>query len=276
LTALIHTKEQLAKLPTLGHRAVVMTMGALHDGHRELIRSARKHADQVVLTVFVNPLQFAPSEDLDRYPRSLERDVQLAETEAVDVVFAPNVEEVYPDGSPQIRVDPGPIGDVLEGKSRPGHFGGVLTVVLKLLNLTCPDIAAFGEKDYQQLVLVRRMVRDLDLPVRILAVPVVRDRDGLALSSRNAYLSPTERQAATALSRALRAGACETKAAEVLSTANAFIDAEPGVRLDYLSLTDPELGPAPIEGPARLLVAAHVGRTRLIDNMAVTLTRGGH
>lgn len=190
-------------------RAVVMTMGALHAGHLSLVRHARELADQVVVTIFVNPLQFGAGEDLSRYPRDLEGDLALLTGEGLlgagDVVLAPTPDVMYPDGDPLVRVSAGPLGDVLEGAVRPGHFDGVLTVVLKLLHLTRPDVALFGRKDAQQLAAVRRMVRDLDVPVEVVGVPLVRDADGLALSSRNAYLSPDERVRALGLSRALRA-----------------------------------------------------------------------
>ncbi len=257
--------------------AVVMTMGALHEGHETLMRAAAAQADRVVVTIFVNPLQFGPDEDYDRYPRTLDADLGVCARAGVDVVFAPSREEVYPGGDPAVRVDPGPGGRVLEGASRPGFFDGVLTVVNKLLHLTRPDLAFFGEKDYQQLALVKAMVRDTDLPVRIVGVPIVRESDGLARSSRNRYLSADERAVALALSAALRAGdragAAGAGASGVLAAArSAFEQAGAGrARLDYLVLTDPLLGPAPGRGPARLLVAGYVGDTRLIDNAAVTL-----
>src|SRR5947209_11092294 len=192
--AVARTREELialrAALP--GRVAVVMTMGALHEGHAELMRAARRSADHVVVTVFVNPLQFGAGEDLDRYPRTWEADLQVCAHENVDVVFAPSEQEMYPHGRPTVRVAAGPVADRLEGSSRPGHFDGVLTVVSKLLHLTQPSVAVFGEKDAQQLALIRLMVRDLDLPVRVLSVPTVREPDGLALSSRNRYLTRSE------------------------------------------------------------------------------------
>jgi pantoate--beta-alanine ligase len=194
-------------------------MGALHDGHAELIRTARTIAGadgEVVTTVFVNPLQFGAGEDLDRYPRTLDSDVKIAEQAGADVVFAPSADEVYPGGEPQVRVAAGPMGERLEGASRPGHFDGMLTVVAKLLHLTAADIALFGQKDAQQLALVRRMVRDLNFPVEIVGVPTVREDDGLALSSRNRYLSAEERRTALALSRALFAGRDRHAAQEAL------------------------------------------------------------
>ncbi|MBZ9642529.1 pantoate--beta-alanine ligase [Streptomyces sp. PSKA30] len=202
-----------------GRTAVVMTMGALHDGHAALVRTAREHVGRdgfVVVTVFVNPLQFGKGEDLDRYPRTLEADLKVAEQAGADVVFAPAVEEVYPGGEPQVRISAGPMGERLEGASRPGHFDGMLTVVAKLLHLTRPDVAFFGQKDAQQLALIRRMVRDLNFGVEIVGVPTVREDDGLALSSRNRYLSPQERRTALALSRALFAGRDRHAAQEAL------------------------------------------------------------
>ncbi|MEV3990152.1 pantoate--beta-alanine ligase [Streptomyces sp. NPDC049837] len=189
-----------------GRTAVVMTMGALHDGHATLVRAARKHVGKkgyVLVTVFVNPLQFGAGEDLDRYPRTLEADLKTAEQAGANAVFAPSADEVYPGGEPQVRITAGPMGERLEGASRPGHFDGMLTVVAKLLHLTRPDVAFFGQKDAQQLALIRRMVTDLNFPVEIVGVPTVREPDGLALSSRNRYLSPRERRTALALSAAL-------------------------------------------------------------------------
>ncbi|WP_125776280.1 pantoate--beta-alanine ligase [Antribacter gilvus] len=259
-------------------RAVVMTMGALHDGHLELVRRARAEAGpdgQVLVTIFVNPLQFGKGEDLDTYPRDLDGDVAKLGTVGADLVFAPTPDVMYPDGDPVVRVSAGCAGQVLEGVHRPGHMDGVLTVVLKLLHLTRPDVALFGQKDAQQLLAVRRMVRDLDLDVEILGVPTVREPDGLAMSSRNAYLSPEERGQALALSRALRAGAeagPRGGAPAVLATASGILNAAPGVVVDYLALVDPDTVedvPADRTGPALLLVAARVGTTRLIDNQAV-------
>ncbi|WP_274561166.1 pantoate--beta-alanine ligase [Streptomyces spiramyceticus] len=202
-----------------GRTAVVMTMGALHEGHATLIRAARKHVGPkgfVVVTVFVNPLQFGVGEDLDRYPRTLDADLALAEQAGADVVFAPSADEVYPGGEPQVRIAAGPMGERLEGASRPGHFDGMLTVVAKLLHLTTPDAAFFGQKDVQQLALIRRMAQDLNFPVEIVGVPTVREEDGLALSSRNRYLSPQERRTALALSGALFAARDRLAAQEAL------------------------------------------------------------
>ncbi|WP_435880948.1 pantoate--beta-alanine ligase [Streptomyces pharetrae] len=196
-----------------------MTMGALHEGHATLIRTAREHVGRkgyVVVTVFVNPLQFGAGEDLDRYPRTLDADLKTAEQAGADIVFAPSADEMYPDGRPEITLRAGAMGERLEGASRPGHFDGMLTVVAKLLHLTRPDVAFFGQKDAQQLALIRRMVRDLNFPVEIVGVPTVREEDGLALSSRNRYLSPQERRTALALSRALFAAQDRHVALEAL------------------------------------------------------------
>ncbi|GLY25484.1 pantoate--beta-alanine ligase [Micromonospora sp. NBRC 101691] len=277
MTAVVHTRAELAtaRAALTGTVGVVMTMGALHSGHESLLRAAREQADHVLVTVFVNPLQFGPNEDFDRYPRTLDDDLTVCRRAGADLVFAPSVAEMYPDGAPLVRLDPGRLGGELEGESRPGFFHGVLTVVLKLLQLTRADLAFFGEKDYQQLTLVRRMARDLDVPVRVVGVPTVREPDGLALSSRNRYLSPAERVTARSLSAALHAGSLAASdgatAADVLVAANAVFDDRSDVDLDYLVLTDPDLEPGPATGPARLLVAARVGTTRLIDNMAIRL-----
>ncbi|MEU6803492.1 pantoate--beta-alanine ligase [Streptomyces neyagawaensis] len=218
-TTVLRTADELQARTPAGRRAVVMTMGALHEGHATLVRTAREIAGaegEVVVTVFVNPLQFGAGEDLDRYPRTLDADVKLAEQSGADVVFAPGVDEVYPGGEPQVRVTAGPMGERLEGASRPGHFDGMLTVVAKLLHLTRPDVALYGQKDAQQLALIRRMVRDLNFGVDVVAVPTVREPDGLALSSRNRYLSAQERRTALALSQALFAGRDRHAAQEAL------------------------------------------------------------
>jgi len=272
MTEVVTTRAELtsARAALSGQVGVVMTMGALHAGHAALLRAARAECDHVVATIFVNPLQFGPNEDYDRYPRTVEEDLALLRECGTDLAFLPSVEEMYPTGQPRVTLSAGPLGTVLEGAHRPGHFDGVLTVVLKLMNLTRPTVAYFGEKDYQQLVLIRTMVADLNLPTTIRAVPTVREPDGLALSSRNRYLSAGEREAALALSRALRAGAeAATRGPdEVLAAARRELA---GVDVDYVALTDPDLGPPPRSGPARLLVAARIGSTRLIDNTALTL-----
>jgi pantoate--beta-alanine ligase len=277
VTAVARTRAELAVMREAlpGSVAVVMTMGALHEGHAELVRVARKRADIVVVTIFLNPLQFAPGEDLSRYPRTFDADLVICEREGVDLVFAPTPDVVYPDGEPSVRVDAGWLGDVLEGASRPGHFSGVLTVVAKLFHLTRADIALFGEKDAQQLELIRRMVRDLDIPVEVVGVPTVRDPDGLALSSRNMYLSVADRKVALTLSTALYAGAA--RAADgvepVIAAAAAVLLDVPGLEVDYLELVDDQTWqPATANpGTARLLVAARLGSTRLIDNVPVTV-----
>jgi pantoate--beta-alanine ligase len=241
------------------------------------MRAARSEVGRdglVIVTIFVNPLQFGAGEDLDRYPRSLDADLAMCEAENVDVVFTPERAEIYPEGDPHVTVDPGPLGRELEGASRPGHFAGVLTVVAKLLKLTVPTYAMFGEKDYQQLTLVRRMVADLEMPYEIVGVPTVREPSGLALSSRNRYLDDEEIHLATSLSTALEAGAgaAAQGAESVLEAARAVLDDNPGLDVDYLALRAADLSDVPGPGPARLLVAARVGSTRLIDNMAVDLS----
>jgi len=278
VTRVVHTREELAaereRLAAAGGPvAVVMTMGALHAGHAELIRTARQRAQAVVVTVFLNPLQFAPGEDLAKYPRTLPSDVALCEEHGVDLVFAPTTDVVYPEGEPLVRVSAGPVGDILEGRSRPGHFDGVLTVVAKLLHLIDPHLAYFGRKDAQQLWLITQMVRDLDLPVEVVPVRTVRADDGLALSSRNAYLSDADRSAALALSRALAAGSAAAREgpAAVLAGAKAVLAAEPALQVDYLALVDPVTFDDGLHGEAVLLIAAFVGATRLIDNTLVHL-----
>jgi pantoate--beta-alanine ligase len=260
---------------------LVPTMGAFHDGHLSLIRRARRDCDVVVVTLFVNPTQFAPSEDLDAYPRDEQRDSRLAEAEGVDVLFAPPVEEVYPDGF-ATSVTVGGITEMLEGhptRRGPSHFAGVTTVVTKLFNMVGPDVAYFGQKDAQQALVLRRLARDLDIPVRIEVCPTVRDPDGLALSSRNAYLSDAERAQAQGLSRALRAAGAAVEAGErdakiVLRAARAELDGA-GIEPEYLelrSLTD--LTPVErVNGSALLAVAARVGRARLIDNVVLGPSR---
>ena len=276
-----------------GRVGFVPTMGALHVGHAALMATARdalragagdpegeveptpaEGRDVLVVSIFVNPMQFAPGEDLDRYPRTFDADLEICAAQGVDVVFAPGVDDVYPGGEPQVTVDPGPMATVLEGASRPTHFHGVLTVVAKLFGLVRPDLAVFGQKDYQQLALIRRMVADLCMGIEVVGGETVREADGLALSSRNAYLDPHQRQVALTLSAALRAGeaARDTGPAGVLKAARAVLDSADEVEVDYLELTDPDLGPAPEQGEARLLVAARVGSTRLLDNIPVTLT----
>ncbi|SEP08917.1 pantoate--beta-alanine ligase [Trujillonella endophytica] len=260
-----------ARLP--GRVALVPTMGALHEGHRTLVRAAREQCDAVVVSVFVNPTQFGPGEDFDRYPRTWDADLAALAEEGTDLVFHPGVEDVYRPGALGVTVDPGPLGAVLEGAVRPGHFAGVLTVVAKLFGLVRPDAAFFGEKDYQQLVLIRAMARELVLPVEVIGVPTVREDDGLALSSRNRYLSAEQRATSATLNRALRAGADAGPrgAQAVLAAAREVLATAPELVPDYLELTDPDLRPAPSAGPARLLLAARADSTRLLDNVPVTL-----
>jgi pantoate--beta-alanine ligase len=271
----------------------VATMGALHVGHASLMARAREAVGDgvVVVSIFVNPLQFGPGEDLDRYPRTFDADLDLCAAEGVDVVFAPAVDEVYPGGvsagvvptgsaGDGVSVEPGQLATRFEGASRPGHFRGVLTVVAKLFGLVRPDVTIFGEKDYQQLTLVRRMSADLCLGVEVLGGETVREPDGLALSSRNRYLDATQRQQAVALSRALRAAqqAAVDGPDAARKAALAALEAADGVELDYLAVTDRDLGDLPADVPpgteGRALVAARVGTTRLIDNVPLTFGRG--
>jgi pantoate--beta-alanine ligase len=252
----------------------VATMGALHDGHRSLLARARTDADLVAMSIFVNPLQFGPHEDMDAYPRDLDGDLEIAERDGVDVLFAPTAEEMYPGGAPDVTVDPGPLGERLEGASRPGHFAGVCTVVARLFGLTGPCTAYFGEKDAQQLALVRRMVSDLELPVAVVGCPTIREPDGLALSSRNALLSPEDRNAARCLYEALARAAWLVEGGErdtiVLRAEMAKrIGSEPLAAIDYAAIVDDDTfkDVDRLSGPARAVVAARFGSTRLIDNL---------
>lgn len=253
-----------------GTTALVPTMGALHDGHLALVERARELADDVVVSIFVNPLQFAPSEDLDRYPRDLDADLAKLEPLGVTAVFAPTAAEMYPNGKPEVQVHSLDVGLRFEGRSRPGHFDGVLTVVAKLLHIVRPSHVVFGEKDAQQLFLVRRMVLDLDLETRVEEVETVRDADGVALSSRNRYLEPAQRQAARAIVRALEAAqsAADRGIDAVIAASQSVLMDERGVQLDYLKIVDPRTF-RPVDdgyrGAARVIVAAQVGGTRLID-----------
>lgn len=302
LLSLAHTREELAAAIAANesNRAVVMTMGALHEGHLDLLRRAGAlvgAGGTVVVTIFVNPLQFAPGEDLDAYPRDLEGDVEKLRTVAENelqlsqlVVFAPTPEVIYPSGTPQVTINPGPIATVLEGATRPTHFGGVCQVVLNLMHLTRPTWALFGRKDAQQLAIVRAMVRDLSVPLSIEPVDIRRESDGLAMSSRNAYLTPTQRQQALALSQALKAGIAAAEnggdGAAVRQAALAHLANADGVEVDYVALVGADsfvdladaglgLDPQkyqPVAGePALLALAAKVGSTRLIDNTLITL-----
>ncbi|MGI8667861.1 MAG: pantoate--beta-alanine ligase [Jatrophihabitans sp.] len=273
-TELAHTRTELrrARAALTGTVGLVPTMGALHAGHLANIDAARASCDAVVVSIFVNPMQFDQAADLARYPRQLAEDLRLCQQAGVDLVWAPQETTVYPGGEVGVWLTAGRLADQLEGPRRPGHFDGMLTVVSKLLHSVAPHRAFFGEKDYQQLSLVRRMVLDLDFDVEIVGVPTVREVDGLALSSRNVFLSVDERQRALTLIRALRAGQRAAGTAEqVLAAARAVLADVEGVAVEYLELRDPLLGPAPAGGPARLLVAAAVGGTRLIDNIAIEL-----
>ncbi|WP_277370860.1 pantoate--beta-alanine ligase [Rhodococcus rhodochrous] len=255
--------------------ALVPTMGALHTGHLELVRQAKLTGAVVVVSIFVNPLQFGKNEDLDAYPRTLDADLELLREAGVELAFVPTVSAMYPQG-PRTTIHPGPLGSELEGASRPGHFAGMLTVVAKLFNIVGPNTAFFGEKDYQQLTLIRQMVADLNLDIRILGVPTVREQDGLALSSRNRYLDPEQREIATTLSAALVAGAHAAAggAEAILSTARDVLVQSPQIEVDYLEVRGADLGPAPERGDGRLLVAARLGSTRLIDNVGVAVGTG--
>jgi pantoate--beta-alanine ligase len=278
---LLRTKADLAAarggLP--GPVVLVPTMGALHAGHRALLRTARAlagPAGSVIVSIFVNPLQFRPGEDLDRYPRTLDEDLAMCAAEGVCAVFAPSAAEMYPGGKPGVTVDPGPVGQLFEGEFRPGFFGGVLTVVLKLFHLIRPDLAVFGGKDAQQLALVRRMVADVDLEITIESVPTVRDADGLATSSRNRYLSATDRALALTLPRALDAG--QARAAEgataALAAVREVLRGEPALAVDYAAVVDPRTFAAVQPGhagPALIVAAVTAGGTRLIDNVPVLL-----
>jgi pantoate--beta-alanine ligase len=277
----LRTHRELAGASRPDTRAVVMTMGALHEGHLALVRRAREVADQVLVTIFVNPLQFNDPVDLDRYPRTLDADCALLAAEGADLVYAPEPSDMYPDGEPVVTVSAGRIGEVFEGAHRPGHFDGMLTVVLKLLIISDSDVALFGEKDAQQLIAIRRMCRDLNVPVEILGVPTVREADGLALSSRNRFLSATERRRALSLSAALLA--CVARADEgdgpdgILAAGYDVLARAEGIVLDYLAVIDPESCEAvanDYRGEVVIVVAAKVGETRLIDNMHATIKGG--
>ncbi|MDE0573678.1 pantoate--beta-alanine ligase [Demequina sp. B12] len=272
------TAEELAAVPHHGTRVVVMTMGALHDGHLALVRRAQELGDQVVVTIFVNPLQFNEAADYERYPRTLEADCALLESLGVDAVFAPGDEVMYPAGVPVVSVSAGVIGTVLEGAARPGHFDGVVTVVAKLLNLTQPQVAVFGAKDAQQVIAVRALVRDLNFPVAIATASTVRDPDGLAQSSRNVFLSPSERESALALSRSLQEADAAAQAgrslADVVAAGREVLSRAAGVEVDYFSALNPA-DASEVQGDYRgevvIAVAAHVGATRLIDNVTTRI-----
>lgn len=250
-------------------RAVVMTMGALHDGHAELVRRARAGVGvdgEVIVTIFVNPLQFGASEDFATYPRTLQEDLRLCEESGASGVYAPDVTDVYPDGE-RTTIQPGPLAEILEGVARPGHFTGMATVVGALMLITRPHQALFGEKDYQQLTIVRQMVTDLHMGVEIIGVPTVRESDGLAMSSRNRYLSAEERIWAASIPRALAAGAQCTRVDAITTAVRDALD--PHIRVDYVDVRTPSLAPMDAPGPGRLLIAGYAGTTRLLDNREV-------
>lgn len=275
MTRVVATSGELVSIAA-DPRAVVMTMGALHEGHRTLMREARglvgDHGS-VVVTNFVNPTQFGAGEDFAEYPRTMDADLQACVEEGVDVMLAPSVAEVYGDGDPtdpsRITVDPGPLGDRWEGAARPGHFRGMLTVVQRLMAMTQPAYALFGEKDYQQLTLIRRMVRDFCLPVSVVGVPTVRDRDGLALSSRNIYLTSEQRQRALAIPAAINAAvAARGSSREVIEElVRGYLDDLDSV--DYAQVVTPDMSGPADDGEGRLIIAARVGTTRLLDNAPV-------
>ena len=282
MTTLLHTRKELADwlASTQGPRGVVLTMGALHEGHLSLVEAARREVGggTVMVTVFVNPTQFGPNEDFDKYPRTLATDVAQCEAAGVDAVFAPSVDDVYPADEVITDYDPGLLGETLEGAIRPGHFAGVLKVVSRLLQLTQADVTCFGEKDYQQLTLVRRLPdREPALAnCRFVGLPITRDADGLALSSRNRFLSDDERKAALALPQTIelvrKLCADGIPANEAARVGRGFLATSPGVVIDYVTVLDPDMSMAPQEGEGRVIVAARVGTTRLLDNGPVTLT----
>ncbi len=275
MTKTIHTvadiRAELDALP-LGLRvALVPTMGALHDGHLALVRAAREQADVVVVSIFVNPTQFGPTEDFDRYPRTLDSDVAALSTAGVDVVFSPSVDEVYSPDQPVTAISAGPVGDEWEGADRPGHFDAVATVVGRLFDIVRPDVAVFGEKDWQQLAVIREASVARPVPVRIEAVPTVREPDGLARSSRNRMLTETERATAVAIPKAFRAIARRGASPEVVAAARVHLE-HSGVTVRYLETVDPTTLVVTHEpGPARLLFAGTVGGVRLLDNWAVDI-----
>lgn len=282
-TAILETRAAIRELRSDRERlGLVPTMGALHEGHLSLIRAAKSQCDAVAVSIFVNPTQFGPTEDLSKYPRTFERDRQLLEKEGIDILFAPSVEEIYPKGSiTWVSVEG--LSERLDGRSRPGHFRGVTTIVAKLFHIIEPDVAFFGQKDAAQLAVIRRMVKDLDFAAEIVGCPIVREPDGLAMSSRNAYLNSEERVKALVLQRSLlrvkrdfKAG--ERSAAKLISSAKAVFAGEPEVRLDYFEIADPATL-APVESVSQktlIAVAAYVGSTRLIDNVVLNPRTESH
>jgi pantoate--beta-alanine ligase len=276
LTTVAETRAAARALKASGRKlGLVPTMGALHEGHLSLVRLAKKHCDAVATSIFVNPKQFGPNEDFAEYPRSFERDRQMLEAEGVEILFAPSVEEMYPQGATTF-VNVEGLSERLDGVSRPGHFRGVATVVAKLFHIVEPERAFFGQKDAAQVAILKRMVRDLDLPVEIVVGPIVREPDGLAMSSRNAYLDVTQRKQALVLSRALGAVETQVRAGEIstnrlVEAAKRIFAGEPGVRVDYIALVNPDtLSPIDdVRKGALVAVAAYVGNTRLIDNVLI-------
>jgi pantoate--beta-alanine ligase len=276
LTSIPEIRDWTSAQRAAGRRiALVPTMGFLHQGHLALVDEARRRADSVVLSIFVNPLQFGPREDLARYPRDLPRDRALASARGVDTIFVPQAADMYPPGS-EVRVIPGAMGERWEGAARPGHFTGVLTIVAKLFHLTQPDVACFGQKDIQQLALIRRMVRDLDWPLEIAMVRTVREADGLAMSSRNAYLAAPDRARAVVLSQALRAAHDAWRAGAIRADAlearmRDVLGKEPGVAVEYIAVVDPEsLVPVETANESTIVgLAGKIGATRLIDNIVL-------
>ncbi|HEU4629410.1 MAG TPA: pantoate--beta-alanine ligase [Gemmatimonadaceae bacterium] len=276
LSAIAEVRAAVAGARRDGRRvALVPTMGALHEGHLSLVRRARVEAELVVMSVFVNPLQFGPGEDLARYPRDPEGDAARARAAGVDVLFAPTPEELYPH-PPRVTVAPAGLDARWEGALRPGHFAGVLTVVLKLFHIVQPDLAVFGQKDFQQAAIVRAMVEDLDLPLRLVVAPIVREPDGLAMSSRNRYLAEADRREATRLSRALDAGRAafaqgERDAGVLQSAARAVLEAAPAIAVDYLVVVNPATLEPVVQAADGdvILLAARVGGTRLLDNLVL-------
>lgn len=281
MTVLLHTRAELADwlASTQGPRGVVLTMGALHDGHLSLVDAARAEVGSgaVLVTVFVNPTQFGPNEDFEKYPRTLDDDVARCAAAGVDAVFAPSVDEVYPADEVITDYEPGPLGETLEGAIRPGHFAGVLKVVSRLLQLTQADVTCFGEKDYQQLTLVRRLpeLEPALAGCRFVGVPIKRDPDGLAMSSRNRYLTDEERAAALALPETIelvrRLCADGIPATDAARFGKGFLATSPGVTPDYVVVLSPDMTAAPHVGEGRVMLAARVGTTRLLDNGPVTL-----
>jgi pantoate--beta-alanine ligase len=254
---------------------LVPTMGYFHQGHLSLMREGRRRCDIVVSSVFVNPLQFGPAEDLDRYPRDIARDISLAEQERVDYLFCPDEKQMYPDGF-KTRVEVGELSEVLCGRSRPGHFAGVCTVLLKLFNIVKPHSAFFGQKDAQQAIIIKRMVADLNLDIDIVVLPIVREEDGLAMSSRNSYLSPDERKSATVCYRALilageMIASGERSSDKIKGEMRKLIESEPRAEIDYIDIVETDMLShlSELKGDVLIALAVFIGRTRLIDNIMV-------